>query len=115
MALQLLSRERVPHMFRHDAESFIWLFLWVCGGSDGSAKEVLVAPYKVWRRLDMIACKKGRGDFLSAVGLDVSASFCSTGEMFPSGWIFSAPSGYKKARVNVHEKLSSAGGRGSVP
>jgi serine/threonine protein kinase len=70
MALQLLSAHRVPHMFRHDAESFIWLFLWVCGCSDGSEKEVLVAPYNVWRRLDMLACKEKRGDFLSAVSLE---------------------------------------------
>ena len=27
MALQLLESERVAQMFRHDAESFIWLFL----------------------------------------------------------------------------------------
>ena len=70
MALQLLSGDTVVHMFRHDAESFIWLFLWVCGCSDGSKKEVLVAPYKVWRKLDMLACKKDRGAFLANVGLE---------------------------------------------
>ena len=69
MALQLLLGERVDHMFRHDAESFIWLFLWVCGCSDGSKREVLVAPYKVWRKLDMLACKQDRGDFLSDLNL----------------------------------------------
>ena len=69
MALQLLEGERVVHMFRHDAESFIWLFLWVCGCSDGSKREVLVAPYKVWRKLDMLACKEKRGDFLSDLNL----------------------------------------------
>ena len=70
MALQLLEGERVTHMFRHDAESFIWLFLWVCGCSDGSTSEVLVAPYKVWRKLDMLACQEKRAAFLSAVDLD---------------------------------------------
>ena len=45
MALQLLEGERVAHMFRHDVESFIRLFLWVCGSSDASTREVLVAPY----------------------------------------------------------------------
>ena len=69
MALQLLSGERVVHMFRHDAESFIWLFLWVCGCSDGSKREVLVPPYKVWGKLDMLACKIARGGFLSNVNL----------------------------------------------
>ena len=70
MALQLLSSNTGVHMFRHDAESFIWLFLWVCGCSDGSKGEVLVAPYKVWRKLDMHACSEKRGNFLSDVGLE---------------------------------------------
>jgi serine/threonine protein kinase len=70
MALQLLMDKKVIHLFRHDAESFIWLFLWVCGCSDGTDKEVLVKPYKTWRDLDMLACKKERGDFLSDVDLD---------------------------------------------
>ena len=70
MALQLLSGERVVHMFRHDAESFIWLFLWVCGCSDGSKREVLVAPYNVWRKLYMAACQEKRKAFLSAVDLE---------------------------------------------
>ena len=70
MALQLLSGERVVHMFRHDAESFIWLFLWVCGCSNGSRREVLVPPYRVWRKLDMLACKIARGAFLSDANLE---------------------------------------------
>ena len=70
MALQLLSGERVVHMFRHDVESFIWLFLWVCGCSNGSRREVPVAPYKVWRKLDMLACKIARGAFLSDANLE---------------------------------------------
>jgi hypothetical protein len=70
MALQLLQGKPVVHMFRHDAESYIWLFLWVCGCSNGSEREVLVAPYKVWRKLDMLACKVERGAFLSAVNLE---------------------------------------------
>ena len=75
MALQLLSGEHVVHMFRHDAESFIWLFFWVCGCSDGSTSEVLVAPYKVWRKLDMLACKTDRGGFLSDADMgDINAS-----------------------------------------
>ena len=70
MALQLVSIENTVHLLRHDAESFIWVLLWVCGCSDGSGKEVPVAPYKLWRHLDMFTCKKERGDFLSAVELE---------------------------------------------
>ena len=70
MALQLLEGERVVHMFRHDAESFIWVFLWVCGCSNGSRREVLVAPYKVWRKLDMLACQIARRGFLSDANLE---------------------------------------------
>ena len=45
MALQLLKGERVAQMFRHDVESFIWLFLWLLrwvkeGGSCGSLQGV---------------------------------------------------------------------------
>ena len=70
MALDLLEDERVVHMFRHDVESFIWLFLWVCGCSNGSNREVLVAPYTVWRKLDMPACKKEREAFLAKLTLE---------------------------------------------
>ena len=51
-------------------ESFIWLFLWVCGCSDGSKREVLVAPYKLWRKLDMFACRERRLVFLWGVSLE---------------------------------------------
>ena len=75
MALKLLSGERTTHMFRHDVESFIWLFLWVCGCSDGSKREVLVAPYKLWRKLDMLACEARRARFLFNVDLkDINIS-----------------------------------------
>ena len=70
MALQLLSGKSVVHKPRHDAESFIWLFLWVCGCSDGSKREVLVAPYKAWRKLDMTACKRARRAFLCGTSLE---------------------------------------------
>ena len=69
-ALQLLSIENTVLLLRHDAESFIWLFLWVCGCSDGSGKEVPVAPYKTWRHLEIFTRKEGRGAFLSTVGLE---------------------------------------------
>lgn len=64
MALQLLSGEHVAPLFRHDAESFIWVFIWVCGCSDG-LKEVLVAPYKGWKKLDMLDCRKKKGVYIS--------------------------------------------------
>ena len=69
MALQLLEGGPVIHLFRHDAESFIWLFLWVCGCSNGSKREVLVAPYKVWKTLEMFACKEKKEAFLARTGL----------------------------------------------
>ena len=64
IGLQPLPGKPLSHLW-HDAESFIWLFLWVCGCSDGSEREVLVTPYKKWRKLDMRACKMERSDFLS--------------------------------------------------
>ena len=70
MALQRLASKRIVHIFRHDGESFIWLFLWVCGCSDGSKREVPVAPYNGWRKRDLLACKIARGAFLSKVNLE---------------------------------------------
>jgi hypothetical protein len=67
MALQLLSVKGIAHMFRHDVESFIWAFLWVCGCSDGSKREVLVAPYKAWRELDILDCKNKRRSDLESI------------------------------------------------
>ena len=82
MALQLLSTQNVPHLLRHDVESFVWVFLWVCGCSDGSEKEVPVAPYRMWRSLDMVACMEKRRSFLSDVSpeaVNVSAHHNSNG------------------------------------
>lgn len=67
MALQLLSNQNVAHLFWHDVESFIWVFLWVCGCSDGSGKEVPVAPYRTWKYLDVEVCKTERQSFLSTI------------------------------------------------
>ena len=52
--------------------------------------------------------------FLSS-GIAASMSFCSAGEMFPSGWIFSTPLGYKKTLVSIHEKLSERQGEENAP
>ncbi len=70
MALLLVSGKPVVHMFRHDAESFLWVFLWVCGCSDGSKREVLVAPYKMWRKRDILGCQTARGAFLWGTSLE---------------------------------------------
>ena len=70
MALQRLAGKRVVHITRHDGESFFWLFLWVCGCSGGSKREVPVAPYNGWRKRDLLACKIARGAFLSRVNLE---------------------------------------------
>ena len=75
MALQPLKGKRVAHMFQHDVQSFLWVFLWVCGCSNGSKTEVLVAPYKRWRKLDMLACEKERLLFLCGLRFkDISIS-----------------------------------------
>ena len=75
MALELLSNSKMVHLYRHDAESFIWLFLWVCGCSTGSKDKALVAPYKVWKNLGMETCGEKKGLFLSGVNLtDINVS-----------------------------------------
>jgi len=61
-------------MSRHE-EWFIWLFLWVCGCSDGS-KEVLV----VWRKLDLLACRRKEETFFWMSGLSEFIVFRALGE-----------------------------------
>jgi hypothetical protein len=75
MALELLGSKGIPHLFHHDAESFIWWFLWVCGCSDGSGKEVRVTPYKTWVGLEMLACEGKKAVFLLSADLkDINVS-----------------------------------------
>jgi len=64
MALQRLSGNHVIHMFQHDVEAFMWVFLWVCSCSDGLKREILVNPYKEWMGLEVLDCKNEKQDFL---------------------------------------------------
>ena len=48
IAIRLLEGRDREHRFRHDAESAIWAFVWVCACSNGE-KEKVPEAYSPWR------------------------------------------------------------------
>ena len=52
------------HLYRHDAESFLWVAIWVCGTYEGG-KERQDAPFKAWTQGDARHCLSLKLYFLS--------------------------------------------------
>jgi hypothetical protein len=70
MALDLLSadaqRGEVKHLYRHDLESFIWVFIWICFTySEGALLPAESRPLDQWARYDAVTCGKEKYFFLS--------------------------------------------------
>ena len=58
IALRLLTGRDIEHKFRHDAEPFIWAFVWVFGCSDGK-KGVAAELYAMEEaENDQLCCRK---------------------------------------------------------
>lgn len=55
----------VEHMYAHDAESFIWVLVWVCIRIEGGNLLTKNRPLDEWLRLDAIRCRKEKNDILS--------------------------------------------------
>ena len=51
------------HLYRHDAESFLWVAIWVCGTYEGG-KERQDAPFKAWTQGDARNCAERKLYFL---------------------------------------------------
>jgi len=68
MALDMLesiaANTHQSHLYRHDAESFLWVAIWVCGTYEGG-KERLDAPFKAWTQGDARHCRAFKVEFLS--------------------------------------------------
>ncbi|KAG2352680.1 hypothetical protein BDR07DRAFT_1615549 [Suillus spraguei] len=69
MALDLLSakaqRGEVKHLYRHDLESFIWVFIWIClHYRKGAILPAELRPLDEWARLDAVACGEKKYFFL---------------------------------------------------
>ncbi len=68
MALDILASIIVAntdqlHLYRHDAESFLWVAIWVCGTYDGG-KERQDAPFTAWTQQDAQHCEGLKLEFL---------------------------------------------------
>ncbi|KAG2125387.1 hypothetical protein DEU56DRAFT_903741 [Suillus clintonianus] len=70
MAIDLLTeraqRGEVKHLYRHDMESFVWVFIWICFRYD--SKGALLSPssrrFDEWATLGAFQCRKDKRDFL---------------------------------------------------
>ena len=68
MALDMLSSitddTHPSHLYRHDAESFLWVAIWVCGTYEGG-EERQDAPFKDWAQGGAKLCRALKRDFLA--------------------------------------------------
>ncbi|KAG2073282.1 hypothetical protein BDR04DRAFT_1095178 [Suillus decipiens] len=69
MALDLLTakaqRGEVKHLYRHDLESFIWVFIWICFRyKEGVLLPEELRPLDEWVRLDAVTCGEKKISFL---------------------------------------------------
>jgi hypothetical protein len=68
MAIELLSpkaiERKVEHLYRHDAESLIWVLTWVClRYEDGKLRSN--RPLDAWLKEDANGCREEKNDFLN--------------------------------------------------
>jgi hypothetical protein len=69
MAIDLLSDEAIEgkakHLYRHDAESFIWVLTWVClRYEDGKLRSS--RPLDEWLKADAKQCREKKNDFMNS-------------------------------------------------
>ncbi|KAG2355773.1 hypothetical protein BDR07DRAFT_1302159 [Suillus spraguei] len=68
MAVELLTEEaikgKVKHLYRHDAESFIWVLIWVCLRYKAGRLLRKRRPLDEWLKVDAVGCRKEKNDFL---------------------------------------------------
>ena len=53
------------HLYRHDAESFLWVAIWVCGTYEGGI-ERQDAPFNDWTQGDARHCRAYKIEFLTS-------------------------------------------------
>ena len=73
MALDLLediiAKSNQVHLYRYDAESFLWVAIWVCGTFEGSGPR-RNAPFKAWTQEDARHCIDTRHSFATRASRD---------------------------------------------
>ncbi|KIK40225.1 hypothetical protein CY34DRAFT_807451 [Suillus luteus UH-Slu-Lm8-n1] len=70
MAIDLLMPEaiagNVEHVYAYDAESFIWVLIWVCLRYENGKLLSKNRPLEEWLKSDAIRCRVNKNDFLLA-------------------------------------------------
>ncbi|KAG1768856.1 hypothetical protein EDD22DRAFT_999864 [Suillus occidentalis] len=78
MALRLLTKDaiegKVQHLYQHDAESFLWVFAWVCLRYEGGRLLRKGRPLDEWLKLDAIRCYNVKTGFLTGHCYDMIPS-----------------------------------------
>ncbi|OJT04231.1 hypothetical protein TRAPUB_5108, partial [Trametes pubescens] len=69
MAVDLLCEEacrgEVRHLYRHDLEAFLWIFVWVlCCYNNANEVSPLPDTYRLWNSGDTVACQSSKCDLL---------------------------------------------------
>ncbi len=69
MAVDLLCEEacrgEVRHLYRHDLEAFLWIFVWVlCCYNNANEVSPLPDTYRLWNMGDTVACQSSKCDLL---------------------------------------------------
>ena len=68
MALDLLDdlalQGHVKHAYQHDAESFIWVLIWISLRYDDGKTRKHGRPLDAWLRVDAVGCREKKRDFL---------------------------------------------------
>ncbi|KAF9225597.1 hypothetical protein BS17DRAFT_807208 [Gyrodon lividus] len=70
MAIELLREDdgqsgRVEHIYRHNLESFIWVFIWICFQYNGGKMVEKPRPLGIWAKVDPSECAEKKNDFLN--------------------------------------------------
>ncbi|KAF9218531.1 hypothetical protein BS17DRAFT_742020 [Gyrodon lividus] len=69
MAIELLREDgqsgRVEHIYRHNLESFIWVFIWICFQYNGGKMVEKPRPLDIWAKVDPTQCAEKKNDFLN--------------------------------------------------
>jgi hypothetical protein len=74
MAIELLSKEGTDkHLYRHNAESFIWVLTWVCLRYQ-KGRLLNKGRQLDWLQVDAIKCRKEKCDFLYSGRNDIEPS-----------------------------------------
>ncbi|KAG2132093.1 hypothetical protein DEU56DRAFT_902391 [Suillus clintonianus] len=89
MVLDLLTQEaiegQVKHLYQHDAESFIWVLVYVCLCYERGMFIGKRSPLNAWLRADAVECRMRKNDFLLS-GRQTVEPALSHGDIDWPGW-----------------------------